>query len=83
MRCLAGEEERAQAGDNITVTGLSLGGSITDHLASSNHDIKALAFNRGSCPLQTLEKDQKNVIDVSNINDPVSYFARSSKGNQY
>jgi len=67
-------------GKNITVTGHSLGGSITDHLARSNHDIKGIAFNRGSGPLQSLRKRPKNLIDVSNRNDPISYFARSSKG---
>ena len=67
-------------GKNITVTGHSLGGSITDHLARSNHDIKGIAFNRGSGPLQSFRKRPKNLIDVSNRNDPISYFSRSRKG---
>ena len=44
-------------GDNITVTGHSLGGSISEQLARS-----------------------KNLIDVSNRNDPTNYFSGSSKG---
>ena len=32
-------------GKNITVTGHSLGGSISEQLARSNNDIKAIAFN--------------------------------------
>ena len=52
-------------GDNITITGHSLGGSITDHIARKNHDIKGIAFNRGSGPLQSFRKRPKNLIDVS------------------
>ena len=35
----------------------SLGGSITDHLARSNHDIKATSFIRGSVYIINFEKD--------------------------
>ena len=69
-------------GNNITITGHSLGGSISEQLARSNHDINSIAFNRGSGLLQSFRKRPKNLIDVSNRNDPISYFARSSKGKQ-
>ena len=67
-------------GNNITITGHSLGGSISDHLARANHDIKGIAFNRGSGPLQQFRKRPTHLIAVSNWNDPISYFSRSSKG---
>ena len=67
-------------GNNITVTGHSLGGSISEQLARSNPNINSIAFNRGSGPLQQFRKRPKKLIDVSNRNDPISYFSRSSKG---
>ena len=67
-------------GDNITVTGHSLGGSISEQLARSNPNVNSIAFNRGSGPLQSFRKRPKNLIDVSNRNDPISYFSRSRKG---
>ena len=49
-------------GDNITVTGHSLGGSISEQLARSNPNVNSIAFNRGSGPwihFNNLENDQK------------------------
>ena len=66
--------------NNIIVTGHSLGGSISEQLARSNPNINSIAFNRGSGPLQQFRKRPKNLIDISNRNDPISYFSRSSKG---
>jgi len=47
-------------GDNITVTGHSLGGNRSDYLARANTDIKGRVFNRGSGPLQSFRKRPKN-----------------------
>ena len=66
--------------NNIIVTGHSLGGSISEQLARSNPNINSKAFNRGSGQLQQFRKRPKNLIDISNRNDPISYFSRSSKG---
>ena len=38
-------------GNNITITGDSLGGSISEQLARSNPNINSIAFNHGSGPL--------------------------------
>ena len=62
-------------GNNITITGHSLGGSISEQLARSNPNINSIAFNRGSGPLQQFRKRPKNLIDISNRNDPISYFS--------
>ena len=64
-------------GDNINFTGHGLDGSIIDYLARSNHDIKTIAFSRGSGALQTFRKRPKKFIDVSNRNDPILYFERN------
>ena len=66
-------------GDDITGTGRSLCSSISE-LARSNPNVNSIAFNRGSGPLQSFRKRPKNLIDISNRNDPISYFSRSSKG---
>ena len=66
--------------NNIIVTGHSLGGSISEQIARSNPNVNSIAFNRGSGPLQSFRKRPKNLIDISNRNDPISYFSRSSKG---
>ena len=66
----------------ITGTGQSLGGSISEQLARSNPNINSIAFNRGSGPLQQFRKRPKNLKEISNRNDPLSYFSRSSKGNR-
>ena len=67
-------------GDNITVTGHYLGGSISEKIARSNPNVNSIAFNRGSGPLQQFRKRPKKLIDVGNSNDPISYFSRNSKG---
>ena len=66
--------------NNIIVTGHSLGGSISEQIARSNPNVNSIAFNRGSGPLQSFRKRPKNLIDISNRNDPIGYFSRSSKG---
>ena len=73
-------EVRNKYGNNITVTGHSLGGSISEQLARSNPNINSIAFNWGSGPLQQFRKKPKKLIDVSNRNDPISFFSRSRKG---
>jgi len=67
--------------DKIIVTGHSLGGSISEQLARSNPNINSVAFNRFSGPLQGFRKRPKNFIDISNRNDPLSYFSRSKGKN--
>ena len=64
--------------DNIIVTGHSLGGSISEQLSRSNQNINSVAFNRFSGPLQGFRKQPQNFIDISNCNDPLSYFSRVS-----
>ena len=64
--------------DKIIVTGHSLGGSISEQLARCNPNINSVAFNRFSGPLQGFRKRPKNFIDISNCNDPLSNFSRSS-----
>ena len=68
-----------QSGDDIkyVTTGHSLGGSISSHIAKSNPNISNIGFNRFSGPLQSFQKRPKNFIDISNRNDPLSYFSRS------
>ena len=66
--------------NNIIVTGHSLGGSISEQIARNNPNLNSIAFNRGSGPLQQFRKRPKNLIDISNRNDPISYFSRSCKG---
>ena len=60
-----------------TSTGHSLGGSVSSQLVKSNPNIHSIAFNRFSGPLQSFRKRSKNTIDISNRNDPLSYFSRS------
>ena len=67
--------------DKITVIGHSLGGSISEQLAKSNPNINSIAFNRFSGPLQGFRKRPKNFIDISNRNNPLSYFSRSKGKN--
>ena len=61
------------------MTGDSSGGSIGEQRARSNNNINSIAFHRGSAPLQQFWKRSINLIDVDNINEPISYFSRSSK----
>ena len=70
-------------GDDIkyVTTGHSLGGSISSQIAKSNPNIYSIGFNRFSGPLQSYRKRPKNFIDISNRNDPLSYFSRSKGKN--
>ena len=72
---------KSKYGDkNLTITGHSLGGAITEQLARSNPNIKGIAFNRGAGLLQAFRERPQSFIDISNRNDPISYFARASGG---
>ena len=61
--------------DKIVITGHSLGGSISEQIARSNQNINSVAFNRFSGLLQGFRKRPKHFIDISNRNDPLSYFS--------
>ena len=64
----------------MTVTGHSLGGSISEQIARSNPNVNSIVFNCGSGSLQQFRQRPKKLIYVSNRNDPISYFSRGSKG---
>ena len=58
-------------------TGHSLGGSVSSNLAKYDPNIYSIGFNRFSGALQSFRKRPKTYIDISNRNDPLSYFSRS------
>ena len=64
----------------ISITGHNLGGSKSENLAKSNPNTNSIVFNHGSGPCPQFLKIPGNLIHVSNRNDPISFFARSSKG---
>lgn len=69
--------KKAMPGYEVSVTGHSLGGSLANHVAKNRKSSdKAVAFSRGSGPMDLLKKKSNKVLDVSNRYDPISMFAR-------
>ena len=58
-------------------TGHSLGASVSSQISKKNPDVYSIGFHRFSGALQSFRKRNKNFIDISNRNDPLSYFSRS------